>query len=108
MQIINHDLADNVFPATLHLDLDLLPDVAIQNSLERNELGDQLAIDADKDVASRQLAVGRRVRNDMANRQHIGLLVVLRAGSPLCFRRQAEASQFIKRLALKRRLQGTA
>ena len=86
--------------------LDLVADVVIEHCRERHELGDQLTVDAQQDVAGFELAVRGRIGNYLFDHQHPGLVGERRAYEPLGFVCQPQACDLIICLGLEHRLQG--
>ena len=108
MQIRDNKCLGHRAAAALEFDSDLLADVVIEDGRQRHELGDQLTVDANQDIARIQQIVGRRTRDDLVDGQHPRLLGERGARGALGFLGQAEPIELIVGLDLERRLQSSA
>ncbi len=106
MQVGDRQRVTDSFAAPLQLDLDLPVDIIVQHGGERHELRDQFAVDAQQDVAGLELAISRRVGNDLFDYQHPGLVGERRTHQSFRFLRQPESGELVVCLALEHRLQG--
>ncbi len=108
VQIIDRDTGDDAPAATLQLDFDIFADVAVEDRLERHELGNQFAVDANQYIAGRNDLRRRRFRNDVVHGQHAGQIRKHGPCQLLGIGRQSEPTQLVVRLALKSCLQCAA
>ncbi len=102
VQVIDANSVHDRFATAFHFDFNVTAHVAVKHRLEWHEFGDQFTVNANEDVTGRQLAIGRRLRNNMADRQHTRLLRISKSRQALRFDCQAQSTQFVVRVALKR------
>ena len=98
VQVVDHDAMLEPLPAALDHDLDLARHGAVEHGRERHELGDQLAVDLDEDVAGLESARGCRLRDDLLDDEQARLLRIPLAHASLGIARQSQAAQLRERL----------
>ena len=98
----------DLFAAALDDDVDLAADGVVENFLERQERGHELAVDVGEDVARLQLAFGRRARQHFVHHQHAGEVGARLACGFLRDGPQAETHEFVVRRVVEDGLQGAA
>ena len=104
MQVIHHELLAQCLTAALDFDLHHPADVFVQRRRQRHEFGDELAVDAQQDVAGlEEVAV---VGDHVLHHQQPGLVRERLPGDGLGFLRQPQAPQLgiglVHELALQR------
>ena len=98
VQVRHGHRALEALPAALHDQLDLVTDGVVERGRQRHELGDQLAVDFDEDIARLQRAGGRRLRDHLLDDEHAGLLRKRLSYARFRVARQSQAPQFRERL----------
>ena len=108
VQVRHNHRSGHCLPTSFNLNLYVGANAFIENSGQRNELGDQVAINSQQNVTGFQKAVRRRIRNDLLNRQHAGLIWKLGSNDPLRLVAETKTFQLIVGLHFEHCLQGAA
>ena len=108
VQILDIHRELETLAAALDRDRNFGFDVGVEQSRKRHEFGDELAFDADQDVAGLQGQRRRRTRQDLRNDENPGLVREGLADVSFGFAGQSEPASFGKRLVHELRLQRAA
>ena len=96
MQVLDPDLELHLLPASLDNERELIPDVGVQELREGDELGADLAGDADQHVAFLEKRGSRAVGEDNLSYKHPDFGGVQGAHAGFGFGAETEAADLVK------------